>query len=472
MLRQKGTVLITAIIFVLLIAVRFSVLDNPPAEYHGWRQSDTEAMARNFIVGNGSIFYPQLNYDGAPPNYAQLEFQLTTFFIAILYRLFGYYYFLARLVPLVFFLGSAYYLYRLAKDLEGQEAGWLTLVVYGMFPFSVIFSRAIMPEAAALFFLIGGVYYFLVWQKNERRWTLLLLGAGFTALAISQKIPAIYIGVPMAYLVFHKDGLAALRKSSVWIFMFLSLVPNILYFIWLEGVAQTNYVTGIATNLLLPAWREGGIALEAWDFLSKALLRAYTPLGLLLALVGLFCQRNRQKRFIWAWAIAAILEIVFVAAVIQLDYYLLLIAPLVALLAGFALQRLFRLRVVRSLVVLFVVLITLQSYVSRDIYCAVNQKLLDCAQVVQNNTGETDLLVLGNYSPELLNLSCRYGWRANIFYPQKPEEEAALFQRGGATYFVVIDNQIEGDSDGSYLEYLENNYQKLELAQGVTLYQY
>lgn len=461
---------VIALIFLFLLILRIPGLTNSPAEYHGWRQSDTEAMARNFNQYRFNILYPQLNYDGPQPNYAQLEFPVTPFLIAAVYRLFGESFMLARLVPLLFFAGSAYYLYLLGKELAGELFGRLALLAYGIFPFCVFFSRAIMPEPAALFFMLSGLYYFLIWQKAPGKRGRLLLSAGLLALGISQKIPAAYIGLPIGWVFLQRKGLRAIVSLAPWSFALLALLPPFLFFAWLKGVAETDYVSGIAANLLLPGWVQGFWSPAAASFLSQALLRAYTPMGLGLAFGGLLLLDWQRDRFLLIWATAAALEVVLVAAVIQLDYYLLLTAPVVALLAAAALRQLWGTGCGRMMLVGFLLAMVLLGWQVTGLCFQEEEQLLKQARIIEESTGSDDLLVIGRYSPELLNLSHRYGWRANIFFPGDPQKELEYFTAGRAAYFVVVQGQIEGDPDGSYYNYLRENYREIFLGEDLSLF--
>jgi 4-amino-4-deoxy-L-arabinose transferase-like glycosyltransferase len=117
---------VTILILALIFVIRIPHMTHNPYEYDSWRQSDTEAIARNFVEHRFNIFFPQLNYDGPLPNYVQLEFQITTFIIAILYKMFGYHYVLARIVPILFFMGSAYYMYLISKHYYNQATAWIS----------------------------------------------------------------------------------------------------------------------------------------------------------------------------------------------------------------------------------------------------------------------------------------------------------------------------------------------------------
>lgn len=93
------------LLFIFLVSLRLIGISNPPLDYSSWRQVDTDSIARNFVEYRFNILYPQLNYDGPMPNYVQLEFQVTTFIIALLYRAFGFKPVFGRTVPVVFFYG-------------------------------------------------------------------------------------------------------------------------------------------------------------------------------------------------------------------------------------------------------------------------------------------------------------------------------------------------------------------------------
>lgn len=471
MLRTRKSQAVTVIIFIGLILLRLPGMDNSPAEYHSWRQSDTEAIARNFSRNTFNIFYPQLNYDGPLPNYVQLEFQITTFLIAILYRLWGHYYYLARLVPLLFFCGSAYFLYLIGKRIAGKLTGWLALAAYGLFPFCIYFSRAIMPESAALFFMTGGMYYFLVWQDRENSKRAMLLSAVFTALAISQKIPAIYIGLPMACLLFKTQGMQALKNPSAWAYLLVALLPPFLYFFWLHYVAESAFVSGIAARLLFSAWNQKDFPSSGVRFLIQGLPRAYTAPGLGLAAGGLLLHRSAHAWLLRSWALGAALEIFFIAAAIQLDYYLLLAAPIIALLAAVSLEHLVKNSFGRVIIIGLLILLAMTAWQETGLSFREEEIILQRAKVLQENTLPSHLLVIGVYNPELLNLSDRFGWRANIFYPQDKKRELGFFVENRASYFVTVNGQIEGDWDGSYLRLLQENYPRRALPYGVTLYE-
>lgn len=103
-----------------LIAQRFfhfaSVIDEP----HAWRQFDTLYYAFDFYKNGFNILKPSVCWLGGYKTLI-LEFPLISYLIAIFYYVFTPSIFFARLIPLLFYLGSVYFLYRIVRFLYYQD---------------------------------------------------------------------------------------------------------------------------------------------------------------------------------------------------------------------------------------------------------------------------------------------------------------------------------------------------------------
>lgn len=457
-IRREKLILFLLILFLFLL--RLPYLTNNPTEYHGWRQSDTEAIARNFLETGWNIFLPQLNYDGPLPNYVQLELQITTFLIALLYRLFGYNFVLARLVPLFFFLGSGLYLYLLTRMFYGPTAGYFALTLYGVYPFDIFISRAIMPEACALFFYMGAFYYFMCWAQIKKT-AYLYTAALFTALAIAEKVPAVFIGLPFIYLVYTKYGLKFLRNVHLWLFSFISLGLPILYYAWLGIHAETAYVNGIAKDQILPGITGQIFTMSNLQYLESVLVNFYTRQGLSLYLFGLLTLGRSYDLVVLVWNIAIWLEVLVITSIIKLDYYVFLLSPLPAFMGGKLLAALGNNRLVKFVGILVVLSILQVSWQQRDRFYLVNSELIRQAQFVERVTDKNDLIVTGSTDPEMLNLSHRKGWRATLVNPERPDEEIADFIASGALYYVHVPGGLADEVARRYESYLAGHYKNI-----------
>lgn len=460
--------IVTGIILALIAAVRLFHIADSPYEYDSWRQSDTESIAINFVESRFNIFYPQLNYDGPLPNVAQLEFQITTFLIALLYKGFGYHYALARLVPILFFTGSAYFIYLIGKKYYSVRAAWFALLVYGFLPLNLLYSRAIMPESAALFFYLGAFYGFARWMETKKRMLLVLSGM-FTALAISQKVPTIFVGIPMLVMAIKHFKASVWRRAELWLFAGLALVPPYLYFKWLSTVAEYTFVSGIASKHIVPHMLTAVFTPEALQFFYKELPKAFTWYGLVLFAAGFAFTRWRKEYPLGVWALAMLLELSTIVAVIKFNYYLIFLSPLIALYSAKVLDVLASVRL-RPVVVLLVILFGYSSF--RQIQPYLNTQKTDLirqAEIVRQFTDKEDLIAVGTDDPSLLNACHRRGWRIANTYPDDPIAEIRYFQENGAKYFVPLKGYIDYD-DGTVRRFLDANFEKIEPVKDYPIY--
>ncbi len=455
---------ISFLVFLFIFATRVPYINNYPCEQgEYWRQSDTESIARNFIDDRFNILYPQFNYDGKKPNYVQLEFQITTFLIAILYKVFGIHYFLARLVPITFFLGSSIYIYLIGKKYYGREAGWFSAIAYSIMPLNIFFSRTIMPESAALFFFTAAFYYFIKWQDDENL-KYLFISAIFTSLSISQKTPTIFIGLAMILLLIKKYKLKFLLKWESWIFAIIALVPNIIYFIWSKGIAKFDFVNKIGLLHIVP--KAGNAFLQSDNYIRAAReIGTAVSLGLIpLFIIALLDIEWKKDYPLLFWTIAMFIEIIAIASVIKLRYYYIFITPVAALWIGKTLSNLVKSK--RSLIAVFfgLSIITLWNYIDADCFFKEKDNILKQSAVIDRYTNKDDLIIIGTQEPALLNQSRRSGWRANIKYyegvPTEAKEEIQYYIDLGAKYFSPLGGTIFKD-DGSYKKYLDDNFERL-----------
>lgn len=481
---------ITILIILSIFLMRIPGINNAPPEVGDmWRQPDTESIASNFLNYEFNILKPQFNYDGPLPNYIQLEFQITTFIIAILYKVFGQHYFLARLVPIVFFMISVYYLYKISQKIYGIEIAWITIIIYGILPLNLFYSRAIMPESAALCFFNGAFYYFYIFDsqsetfysyyESSRRTSSLFLSAIFTALAISQKTPTIFIGLAFLFMSIEKYGLYFIKQAKLWIFAIISLFPPFLYILYSGHIAEFKFVEGIGNKHILPKFLSAIFTPEAIDFYKANLAESFTIIILVLGTIGLLTviltslsvipSKDKESPILY-WLIAMILEVIFIVSVIKFKYYLIFLTPIISILAARALYLISsRFRYIgRVIVVIILIYTAYNSFIMVKDQMVVRQDIVDFGRVVDEYTKEGDLIVVGHFDPSRLSISNRQGWRANIglydHIPKGVEEQIQYYIENGADYFILDENGIYND-DGSMKKYLDDNFM-MEIVEG------
>ncbi|HYF83336.1 MAG TPA: glycosyltransferase family 39 protein [Clostridia bacterium] len=461
------------LIIAALIIIRLYHIDIAPLEVEeSWRQADTESIARNFVQYKFNILYPNFNYDGPFPNVPALEFQITTFAIAILYKLFGFSFLWARLVPICFFMISAILLYFFAKKHLGQTGAIFSLIVYGTLPINVYYSRAIMPEAAGLMFFIGSLYCFDCWITSKRL-EVLFLSSIFTALAIMTKPMTVFITIPMFYMLVRQYKWGWLLKKELWLFAFLALGLAFTYYSVSIPIADYKFSQGLAQNVLFKKLPTAITDLEAYSFIGKKLIILLTPAGIALAFLGLL-SFNRQQSVILVWFAAMSLELVLVVTSIRINYYFIFFSVPCSILIGQGLAYLYGKLQTKAFSIILLMLFLLNSYAFAKPMYSVNTTMQTQVRIVQEYTGKEDLLIIGSLDPCLLSLSDRRGWRFNVgIYSNIPKddlEELNYYIKNGAKYFVPIQGRIYKDENGEIQEYLDMNYERIEAEKGYTIY--
>ncbi len=253
-----------------------------PADRSSWRECDEAGIARNFYREGMNIFYPRVDWRGDTPGYAEMEFPLFPWLTAVLYKIFGYQEYLGRVVSFTFSLLTLGVFFLLARYLL-PNVGAITAAAFFTFnPIFIYISNSLQPESIMFFFYLLAAYCFLRWYEEDKLgyfW----ISCAATALTILSKATAAHLGIFFALLVIHKYGWKVFIQFRLWIFAFLALIPNILWYLhshhfWLQygnslGVSNeyhwigfdffTNkeFIVGIMRNEILYALMPTGIIL-------------------------------------------------------------------------------------------------------------------------------------------------------------------------------------------------------------------
>lgn len=462
-----------ALVLALLLLVRlYGVTHSPYEAGEIWRQSDTESIAVNFLARGWTPLEPNFFYDGPFPNVVALELQVTTSLIALLYAAFGRLFFLARLVPIGFFLGSCVYLYLFGRRYLGHAGALWGTLVYGLLPVNLFVSRSVQPESAALCFTAGALYHFARFSDAGRREGLhLVLAALFLALAAMHKPQTLLAGLPLLGLAWKRFGWRFLRQPKLWAFAVAVLFLPAAYYLYSNQVAEFRFSQGIATQHILTRFYSDFLSPAARAFFLGNVDQSYTWIGLALMAGGLlWIGRNRGPLYLWA--LASVVNAITVVAVIRLYYYQVHLTPPLALLAGGLLANLGRR--LKVLPVLLVAALAVVGFQAVEPLYAERTEIIRQAEAVRLVTGPDDLIVAGTLDPAVINAAGRPGWRYQLHYyphiPTDPMAELQYYMDRGATYFVPIQGYIHGDDTGVIRRYLDDHFPRVEPIPGYFLY--
>ena len=148
--------------------VRMINIELPIFEVAMWRQCGTAYIARNFYEHGMNIFYPQMVGGGDIKAYVgESEFQIYTYTVAILYKLFGVHEYLGRLVSILAYCGGAAFLYKLAIKYIDKRSSLIALLFYTFCPYLFFYTRSFQPDSCMIFFSIAMLYYFFRQRYNN-----------------------------------------------------------------------------------------------------------------------------------------------------------------------------------------------------------------------------------------------------------------------------------------------------------------
>jgi 4-amino-4-deoxy-L-arabinose transferase-like glycosyltransferase len=272
-----------------------------------WRECDIAAVARNFCREGMNILYPRIDWRGNGPGYAEMEFPIYPWTIAVLYKTFGFHEEIGRVLSYGFSLASILVFFKLARYLLPVAGALGASLFFVLSPLAVRISNGLQPEGLMFLCYILAAYTFIRWideGKSKHYW----IALGSTALAILAKANAAHIGLLFAAVLLTEKGFGALKSGRVWVFAVLCLLPGALWYYH-------------AHNLWLTYGNSLGVSNEyhwiGWDFFTNSrfimgiarleIKCAWMLSGLGVACLGAVLRWNRREVRLGAYWYGAVL---------------------------------------------------------------------------------------------------------------------------------------------------------------------
>jgi hypothetical protein len=462
---------ILAVIFCGLRLLHFGAEIDMP---NMWRQSDTAQYIRAFYVDGIDLLHPSVCWL-ADHRTTILEFPLPEAVAAVGYHIFGPHHAVARVVFLLFFLGSAYFAFRFVGEILDRRLARMTVLVYLVMPLSFFYSRAIHIDFSALFFAYGMATFFAVGLRRESaQW--MWAGGCFAALALMIKAPYVLPVIPPLCVVVIRD-----RK---WRFLLRSLpqlaLPVLAFGFWEAHVHTVNsqapdwdFIPHYRKMVQNWGWYFGTLAQRldprSWLTLGQRFFSEVVgALGLVPLLVGVAVMVRRRSWSLLAWcAGAALMLLIFFNLCVVHNYYLIpFLAPLACLIAAGILWLVDEVggrRVVSVVLTAGMLLLLAGEHLrySETHYYRVLDDVVEGGREIGLHTREGSLVVVSKgaldcRSPHLLYSADRYGWSIteHDLRPDLLERLRAL----GADYVAII---RVGEPDGDLALWLADYEKKI-----------
>lgn len=444
----------------LLIAQRFFHFKSAIDEPHAWRQFDTLYYAYDFYKNGFNILKPSVCWLGGYKTLI-LEFPLISYLIAVFYYIFTPSIFFARLVPLLFYLGSAYYLFAIVKFLYYPRLAKLTLLIYLMLPLSLFYSRAIHIDFGALCFSLGMIYYYLL-GFNKDKLSYIILGSACSLFAFLIKAPyPFYLFIPLMYCVYVNKKFRFFIKTLAII-----ILPIVLFIIWENYSIKLN---GSAPNWFfipdyfkfdkMSEWYFGYIQQrldpENWKNIFYKFVESTTSyIGIIFFATGLFLplDKNYKKTFFYFYLIGIVVYlIIFFNLILIHEYYQIPILVVSSFFIAVSLDHIFRKIKERSssmaniFIGLLIIVLTINCVMfTNRWYYNVDSLRLEASYIIKTNTNEDALVIVSikdtdPRDPRILAPSYRNGW--SIKTNDLKKELIEQLVSNGARYLAIITDE-------------------------------
>ncbi len=349
------------LLFVLLLSLALVLrsyrLTSPLGDWHSFRQADTASVTNEYVKHGIDLLRPQYqdlsNIQSGQDNLAgwrMVEFPLVNGIIAAVLRWQSGWSLVvvSRLFSIGASLVTLLVLFWLTRQLYGRAVAWVAALVFALMPYSIYFSRTILPEPFAVMssMLAAGAAY--QWsQKRADRW--LLAAGAFFSLALLLKPMAIFyapfiLGAGWRHLHWHPKTI--LKGVVVAV---LAILPLWWWRQWIQqfpsGIPASSWLLNGNNIRLRPAWwrwlfadRLGRLMFGYWGapFLGLGWVAGcssrWTRPTSLTKLVRQLDDYLRQEGALMLGALGMLAYlVVFATGNVQHDYYQIFLVPILAL---------------------------------------------------------------------------------------------------------------------------------------------
>ena len=447
------------IIILLAVLFRLYHINFPVLGWHSWRQSDTATIARNFFYNGFNILHPQINWNGNGTGYVESEFHIYPFIVSLFYAVFGINDMYGRIISIIFSLFTIYGIYLLVRKIMNESTALWSSFIYAILPLNIFYSRAFMPESTMLMCSVYSIYFFSEWIDKENLKYLILTWL-FTSLAILIKIPALYLGLPLAFLAIQKYRYKAFSNYKLWLLAFFVLLPVFLWYYHAHQLFLNNGATFGIWEFGTDKWGNFNLWIDPKFYEAIFVIvipeRLLTYPGTILFLIGLFIKRKYpQEKLFDFWLIAVIIYFFIVAeGNMQHEYYQLPFVIPVCVFIGKVMGKALsfvnfrtkfpenKIQSSLALVCLFLIIVLsflrVQNFMKSEDW---NSPVFKIANDVKSNSNKTDLIItISNGDPVYLYHCDRIGWTVisenlDLNYVSQRIKEGAKFITGETNKF-------------------------------------
>lgn len=400
----------------LLLLVRLIGITQPPLETaHHWRQTTVTMTARNFHEHGLDLLHPRVDMAGEKSGITGMEVPLLAAGIAVIADLFGYTHWYGRLISLLLCSAGLLAFHRLvSRYVDRDVAFWATHLLGVSLWFT--YGRKIMPDVPSTALVIIGTCFASRALDGLAPLRNTLLAALFLALGTAMKLPAGYLLAILPVMVLGSTATTLKRWRLLGLVGLFQLPVLWWYFRWVPHLEEL----GGFRHFFMGATMSQGLqelAQQPLRTLDNFYFDAMRFSGMAATVAGLVLTLRHRERFpLIALGLATVAFGVVMlkagSAFWKHAYYVVPFVPVMAVLAGYAVNRLPR----RSWQIAAVVLIAAEGLLSQwqDFRLnPVQAPLLGLERDLDRLGPRSELLVVNSGAiPTPLYFAHRKGWTA------------------------------------------------------------
>lgn len=330
--RRIYLVLLLVVLFAMGLVVRLFDIANPPLDFHPTRQYHGVVIAHAMYletledIPEWQREVARLNSEYEPA----LEPPIMEAMAVLGYSLLGgEYLWIPRVFSIAAWLIGGVFLFLIGRRLFSVDAAFFAVAFYLFLPYGVQASRSFQPDPLMVALILLTILLMLRYYDHPSLLRLMVLSC-VAAVALFVKPIAVFViyTTMLAYSLNQRGFRKGVLNPSLWIFMGLSLLPVLIYYV--VSIATSDDFVIQASGTFLPQLVFTELFWSGW-FLMIGKTVGY--LSLVAALFGLMVVRAGRTRAVLCglWVGYVLFGLMFGYHVPTHDYYHLQLIPIAAL---------------------------------------------------------------------------------------------------------------------------------------------
>ena len=324
--RPLSRVVLLGLLFVLAFCLRLYGIGKPPMDLTPMRQYHGAILARGLyewlLTGNLTTLPP----DGI------IEPPILELMSSFAYFLLGAeHLWIPRTFSALFWTVGGVFLYLTARKIVSSNAAVFAVCFYLFNPFSLLASRAIMPDPLMVMLLIIGIYTIVRYHERPSARTLFVAAAASSLAVIAKPGFCVFLllGAFVSLAVYRRGIRRTLLGPDLLLFALLTIGPTGLYYFYATFVA--GYFQGQVERKIMPV-----LVLDPnyWRGWLNAIETMIGYVFLVGAMLGVLLRSGAQRALlVGLWGGYFLFGLIF-SNHIRNSYYSLQLVPVVALSLG------------------------------------------------------------------------------------------------------------------------------------------